>query len=113
VGRDHVLVEVTTGRVPAEPYVGIGSEMDDDIGAMEEVRQTVGLGEEIALHRVEVVGVTGRFEVASEPGAQVVERDDPMPAREQVIDQVRTDESGTARDDDSHTHPFAINWRRL
>ena len=87
--------------------------MDDDVRALEEVRQTVGLGEEIALDRIEVIRFMGRFEVASEPGAQIVERDDPVPALSRSS--TRFEPMNPAPPVTTTRIPIlsAINWRRL
>ena len=90
--RDHVLLEVPSGVVPPEADVGVGRQVDDGVGAVDDVGQRVR-----SIDEVDGEVFEARRSAASRgtraAGAEVV---DPPPRRrrEQRVDEIRSDEAG-------------------
>ena len=111
--RDDVLVEVAPGRVPAEADVGVGGEVDDGVGAVDDLAEPITVRDEVELDEREALGAAGGVEELATAGAEVVDAGDAVTVGEQSIHQVRADEAGCAGDHDVHQGSTSVDAERL
>ena len=102
VRDDDVLLQVPVRGVPAEADVGVRCQVDDGIGAPEELGQLRAGLEQIEGDELEARLSHGALDEALAAGGEVVDAHDGVPGRQKGIRGAGSDETGSAGDDDPH-----------
>ena len=97
-GRDGVLFEVLPRVVPAVLDVGVGGQVEDEVGALHRGGQR-GQVEVVAADELEPRVRQSAVEEAELPGGKVVPAGDRDAVREEAVNEVGTDEAGGTGDE--------------